>query len=84
MAAPKPSYTYRLFSLDCNRNPIQKAKKSVLYPYTKGNPKIRESIPDFAAPIGENNPQIPYFAKQRFKAKKSVFSKNSHSFPIFH
>lgn len=63
MAAPKPNYTCRLFSFGCNRNLIQKAKKSTPYPDTKGNPKIRESISDFATKIGEIITDTPYLCE---------------------
>lgn len=63
MAAPKPNYTCRLFSFGCNRNLIQKTKKSAPYPDTKGNLKIRESISDFTALTGEIITDMPYLCE---------------------
>ena len=74
MASPKPS---RAISADflfwLQKNPKSEARFSP-YQATKINPKIRESISDFAAPFGKIIPDMPYLCKAEVsEQKRAIF-----------
>lgn len=78
MASPKPSRTISAnFLFWPQKNPKSKVKSEARFsPYqtTKTNPKIRESISDFAAPFGEIITDMPYLCEPEVsEQKRAIF-----------
>jgi hypothetical protein len=61
-------------SVKIEQNTTQSKARLTPYQATKTNPKIRESVFHFAAPIGEIIPDIPYLCEPSIiKAKRAIF-----------
>lgn len=78
MALPKPSRTISAnFLFWLQKNPKSKVKSEARFsPYkaTKTNPKIHESISDFAAPFGEIITDMPYLCEPEVsEQKRAIF-----------